>query len=323
MFSRESKNEETIIQDSRKVLEQKARSFRWAAQFLAPETHDDAALLYAFCRLVDDTADEASSLEEAYGGLWALESQLSGEMDADPFMSQFLEMSERVDLDLDVARELIIGVRSDLDEVCVQDDVELLRYCYRVAGTVGLMMCSVLGVPDRDAFPFAVDLGIGMQLTNICRDVAEDASMGRTYLPKTRLLREGIQPEQVLNLDVDRVALSRVVSDLLAMADTYYASADMGLHYIPSRSRFAILVASRVYRAIGVQLLENGADPLQGRTIVHWKDKTRWVAHAVRRFTSPHLLGLSGPSSHDGQLHLPLQGLPGTRPQSMIYQSRI
>jgi phytoene synthase len=310
------KSRAQIVHESRKVLEQKARSFRWAAQFLAPDTHDDAAILYAFCRLVDDTADEATSVDEAHGGLWSLEAQLMGEVQPEPFMGLFLEMSDRVGLDLAVARELIIGVRSDLDEVIVADDVELLRYCYRVAGTVGLMMCSVLGVEQQEAYPFAVDLGVGMQLTNICRDVAEDAGMGRIYVPKTRLLREGITTEALLEREVDRKALSRVVGDLLSMADWYYASADEGLSYIPSRSRFAILVASRVYRAIGVQLMANGADPLNGRTIVHWRDKTRWVAHAMRKFASPQMLGLVDPGKHDGQLHLPLSGLPGAAPRS-------
>ena len=312
------KTQAQIIQESRRVLEQKARSFRWAAQFLTPETHDDAAILYAFCRLVDDTADEAANKEEAHGGLWSLEAQLLGDVQPEPLMALFLDMAERVDLDLEIARELIIGVRSDLDEVCVQDDVELLRYCYRVAGTVGLMMCAVLGVNASEALPFAVDLGVAMQLTNICRDVAEDARMGRVYIPATRLNREGITPADLLGGVVDREALSRVVSDLIEMSDHYYASADKGLRYIPSRSRFAILVASRVYRAIGVQLLDQGADPLQGRTIVHWRDKTRWVARAMRQFASPSMLGWDEAPQHDGQLHLPLDGLPGTEPRSVL-----
>ena len=312
------KTEAEIIQHSRQVLERKARSFRWAAQFLTPEIHDNAAILYAFCRLVDDTADEAESVDEAHSGLWMLEAQLLGASQPEPFMGLFLRMAERVGLDLAVARELIVGVRSDLKTVRMEDDVELLRYCYRVAGTVGLMMCSVLGVDHAEARPFAVDLGVAMQLTNICRDVAEDAAMGRTYVPRVRLEREGIRQEHLLDRSVDRRALSRVVADLIDMGDWYYASADMGLRYIPSRSRFAILVASRIYRAIGVQLRDNGADPLQGRTIVHWRRKTRWVAHAMRKFASPQMLGLDPPAPHDGQLHLPLSGLPGAAPRSVF-----
>lgn len=300
-----------IIESSRDVLSEKARSFRWAAQFLTPEVHDDAALLYAFCRLVDDTADLATDVDEAFDGLEAIEDEISGRATPRPMLRAFLEMSERRSLDLDCAIELIKGVRSDLDEVIIPDDVHLLRYCYRVAGTVGLMMCAVLGVHDRKAHPFALDLGVGMQLTNICRDVAEDARMGRVYLPATRLRREGVSPEQLIEGDVSREDVSRVVLDLLDMADWYYQSADLGMRFIPRRERLAILVASRVYRSIGVKLRANDGDALAGRTIVHWTGKSRWVAHALRKFASPTIMGFSHLPPHDRDLHLALSGLPG------------
>jgi len=300
-----------IIESSRDVLSEKARSFRWAAQFLTPEVHDDAALLYAFCRLVDDTADLATDVDEAFDGLEAIEDEISGRATPRPMLRAFLEMSERRSLDLDCAIELIKGVRSDLDEVIIPDDVHLLRYCYRVAGTVGLMMCAVLGVHDRKAHPFALDLGVGMQLTNICRDVAEDARMGRVYLPATRLRREGVSPEQLIEGDVSRDAVSRVVLDLLDMADWYYQSADLGMRFIPRRERLAILVASRVYRSIGVKLRAHDGDALAGRTIVHWTGKSRWVAHALRKFASPTIMGFSHLPPHDRDLHLALSGLPG------------
>lgn len=309
MSSRE--HTQDVIASSREVLSRKARSFRWAAQFLAPEVHDDAAILYAFCRLVDDAADLAPSHEQALEALGAIEDELDGRAEARPLLAAFLEMSARCELDLDCARELITGVRSDLGTVAFASDVELLRYCYRVAGTVGLMMCSVLGVRDPDAAPFAVDLGVGMQLTNICRDVAEDASMGRVYLPATRLEHHGASTRALLEGGADRRAVARVVNDLLDMADWYYASADAGMRFIPSRSRLAILVASRVYRGIGVKLRDRGGDALAGRTIVPWTGKTRWVAHALRKFATPTVMGLSDLPRHDEQLHRALDGLPG------------
>lgn len=303
--------EHDIIESSRDVLSEKARSFRWAAQFLTPEVHDDAALLYAFCRLVDDTADLATDLEEASHGLEAIERELCQDTEPRPLIEAFLEMSGRRNLDIDCALELIKGVRSDLDEVIIPDDVHLLRYCYRVAGTVGLMMCAVLGVHDPKAHPFALDLGVAMQLTNISRDVAEDARMGRVYLPATRLRREGVSPEELIEGHVSREAVARVVLDLLEMADWYYQSADLGMRFIPRRERLAILVASRVYRGIGVKLREHDGDALAGRTIVHWTGKSRWVAHALRKFATPKIMGFSHLPPHDRELHLALSGLPG------------
>lgn len=303
--------QQDVIDASRDVLSQKARSFRWAAQFLAPDVHDDAAVLYAFCRLVDDSADLAPTREHALSALAELEGQLTGARPADALMSAFLEMSERCELDLSIAQELIIGARSDLDEVIIADDVELLRYCYRVAGTVGLMMCAVLGVKEREALPFALDLGVGMQLTNICRDVAEDAGLGRVYLPETRLRHHNTSPDELLAGEAKRDRVARVVADLLEVADWYYSSADEGLRYIPPRSRLAILVASRIYRGIGVKLRENGADALAGRTIVPWTGKTVWVARAVKQFASAKVIGLARTPHHDIQLHRALSGLPG------------
>ena len=300
-----------IIEQSRSIMSDKARSFRWAARFLSPEHHDDAAVVYAFCRLVDDTADEAPDLEQAFEGLASLEAQVDGEVEADPLMSVFLEVADRRGLELDCARELIAGVRSDLEPVRFADDVELLRYCYRVAGTVGLMMCAVLGVDDPDAWPFAVDLGVGMQLTNISRDVAEDAAMGRCYLPATRLAYHGVTQQEILDGRADRDAVSRVVGELVDMGDVYYASGDLGMRYIPPASRLAILVASRVYRAIGHKLRANGCDAFAGRTVVGLRGKSRESVAALAKFARPGILGVAPSRPHDARLHRPLQGLFG------------
>ena len=302
---------EDIITQSRDVLSRKARSFRWAAQFLSGARHDDAAILYAFCRLVDDTADEASSVEEAAQGLDSLTHQLLGQRELTPLIAAFLDMSARCQLHLSWALELIAGVRSDLEPVRFVDDVQLLRYCYRVAGTVGLMMCAVLDVNDDQAYPYALDLGIGMQLTNICRDVAEDAAMGRVYLPQVRLRHHGVQPQELLDGTASSEGTSRVVRDLLNMADVYYQSGERGMRFIPTRSRVAIMVASRVYRAIGVNLRKNDCNALEGRTIVPWTDKSVWVANALGRLTLPHTYGLTPLIEHDRDLHLALDGLPG------------
>lgn len=302
----------SVIASSREVLSKKARSFRWGAQFLSPERHDDAAILYAYCREVDDTADEAPSFEHALAGLNALEAELMGESEPRPLMSAFLEVARRCNMPTSWPRELIIGVRQDLEPVRVADDVELLRYCYRVAGIVGLMMCGVLEVEDKRAWAHAIDLGIGMQLTNICRDVAEDAQMGRVYLPKTRLSYYGQRQEALLEGQANREAVSRVVTDLLELADVYYQSARKGMRYIPSRSRAAILVAAGLYQEIGHRLNKrHQGDALRGRTIVPWTRKSTRAITSLSAMARPDIAGIWPHATHDRQLHVALEGLPG------------
>ena len=297
-----------VVDESRAVLAEKARSFRWASVFLPAGRRDDAAITYAVCRLVDDLADEADDPQTADVDLEAVVRELMGQDAPRPLIAAYRELLERRGGRVDPVLELIRGVRGDLDPPRFENDRTLIRYCYRVAGTVGLMMCSVLGVDDERAIAHAVDLGVAMQLTNICRDVKEDAQLGRVYLPRARLLEVGVDPEDLLRGDADRAAVSRVVSDLLELAEAYYSSADEGMRYIPWRSRLAILVASRVYRAIGRKLLRTGGDALAGRTIVAWPEKLSWVSVALYRFG---LLAVRAPVHHDARLHAHLGGLPG------------
>ncbi|MEO0603436.1 MAG: squalene/phytoene synthase family protein, partial [Myxococcota bacterium] len=169
-------------------------------------------------------------------------------------------------------------VLGDLDLVRVADDAELFRYGYGVAGTVGLLMCGVLGVEDEAAYARAVDLGIAMQITNICRDVKEDAVRGRVYLPADRLRAAGVDPEALVTGEADPAAVASVVGDLFEVADQFYQSGDECLRAIPMPARGAILVASRVYRAIGTRLGRRHAyNALHGRTVVPVSQRL-WLA---------------------------------------------
>jgi len=304
-----------VIAESREVLAQHARTFALAGRFLGPARRDEAAVVYAFCRLVDDLVDEATDLASGSAALAQVEAELQGHAPARPLVAVFAELMAEYGVDRGVALELIAGVRSDSGPVALADDAALLRYCYRVAGTVGLMMCGVLGVRDPVAAPFALDLGVAMQLTNICRDVAEDARRGRVYLPASRLARAGTGPADLLDGAAPRPALAAVVLDLLALADRHYASADLGMRFIPWRSRLAILVAARVYRAIGLVLRGRGGDAMAGRAVVPTLAKLGWSAIAVARFALTLLP--DGPTpTHDPDLHRWLAGLPGADPRA-------
>ena len=303
-----------MVTVSQQALAAGSKSFNMASRFMAPGQRADAAALYAFCRMVDDAADDAPSPDAAAAALTVIEDELWGRQPASPFMGHFLATAERREVDLRHAQNLINGVRTDLYTVRVADDRELLRYCYQVASTVGLMMCGVLGVRDRVALPFAVDLGLAMQLTNICRDVKEDAGLGRVYVPAGRLEQAGLTQEALIEGQVDRARLAGVVNDLLAIADRYYASADGGLRYIPFGPRLAITVASRVYRAIGHKLRRHRGDAWSGRTVVGPLGKAWVAAGAMLTFAGPKIAGWSSAPNHEPSLHLHLLDLPGANP---------
>ena len=219
-------------------------------------------------------------------------------------MGAFLAVCLRRGIDPGCARHLLAGMESDLGPVAMPDRAALLRYCYQAAGTVGLMMVGVLGVREAWATPHAIDLGIAMQLTNICRDVAEDARMGRVYLPADRI--GGLDAAGVLEGDEqDRAAVVAEVGALLDLADRYYASGLAGLPAIPLRTRPAIAVAAALYQGIGHRLRAAGGDPMGGRTVVPPGAKLRLAVGALAAL--PFLAA----REHDPDLHGSLSGLPG------------
>lgn len=299
-----------LVVHSRAVLRVHARSFRWGALLLPPDARDDAAVVYAFCRLADDLADErpestaAERRRAAAFDLHGLGAELWGSRPARPLVGAFLDVCRRRDIDPGCARHLLNGMESDLGPVAVPDRPALIRYCYQAAGTVGLMMCGVLGVRERWAVPHAVDLGIAMQLTNICRDVLEDAQRGRVYLPADRIGR--LDADRVLaGEEADRSAVVAEVGSLLDLADRYYASGWAGLPAIPVRTRPAIAVAAALYQGIGHRLRAAGGDPLTGRTVVPPQAKLGLAVGALAR------LPFVEPRAHEIALHGSLVGLPG------------
>ena len=291
------------------TLARQGRSFHWARRLLGATHAARATRLYAFCRHLDDLVDEAASPEAARAALAAADRDLAAGRSDDPILQDGLALMRECGIEPEIARELIAGMASDAETVRVADEAELLRYCYRAAGTVGLMMCRVLDAREPAAAAHAVDLGIAMQLTNLCRDVADDARMGRRYLPASLVgdlsPADLIEPSPALQLKL-RAAVAR----LLALAESYYASGEAGLPFLPLRARSGILVAGRVYRAIGHRLAAREHAYWEGRAFVpDWRKATITLA----ALTTQPLRGAfwSRPTSHHGQLHRALVGLPG------------
>ena len=257
---------------ARDILRQNGKSFYFASLALDRSTAERCARLYAFCRLVDDIADESEDKAEAQVQLKRMIAAIRDSDETVDDVADIIRLAAETGMSLEPAIDLINGVMEDLSPVRIQDIAALHRYCYRVAGTVGLLMCGVLGVQDRRAYPFAIDLGIGMQLTNIARDVLEDACAGRRYIPASII--GDVPPEALAEPDEAMQArIADAVCWLLGEADRFYRSGEAGLVFLPPRAALCIRIASRVYHRIGVRLRAAGFSAWRARMVVSLPEK--------------------------------------------------
>ena len=271
---------DTTYDLANQLLTQRGRTFHWARRLLSARHAKHATRLYGFCRHIDDLVDECSSLADAQAALTVVRQALQTGQSDDPVTCDMLQLMCGCNINPTIPLELIEGVESDLGEVRVADMAELLRYCYRVAGTVGLMMTDVLDVSAPEALQHAMDLGMAMQLTNICRDVREDALLGRRYLPAT--LVGALEPGALIDPDgATQATAMHAIGALLTLADRYYASGEQGLRYLPPGARSGIFVAARVYREIGVVLRQRSLDCWTSRATVSTATKAGITLRAL------------------------------------------
>ena len=222
---------------------------------------------------------------------------------AGPEIESFLQLASENNIPLIAARELLDGMLSDQTAVAFNSEAELLRYCHAVAGTVGLMMCRVLNCKDQRADSFAIDLGIAMQLTNIARDVLEDAKMERRYLPASWI---NVPASKISASNVAcRASVASAIERVLDLAEEYYASALVGIRLLPFRSRFSISVALRIYRQIGVLLQRRHLRWWDGRIYVPASEKVLLTLRSLLDLRPATML------SHNQHLHRDLKGLAG------------
>ena len=285
------------------LLARCGRSFHLAARFLPVAARDRAVRLYAFCRLLDDLADDGITTSTE-GDPAQLLTALADTLATSPLPVAALYRSVGLRHDA-AAQALIRALAADTHAVHLQTEAELLRYGYGVAGTVGLMMAEIMGADAADAQAHAIDLGIAMQLVNISRDVCEDAHRGRIYLPAAWL------PAKTSAADLvrDPAAAWPAVLQALELAEAYFESGFRGLRYLPASCRRAIWIAGRVYREIGQELRRRGPTGLASRTVVpRWRKAWITTGCLLRRESQ---CAWYGRELHRAELHLALQGCWG------------
>lgn len=274
--------------ECREIIRRHSKSFSLAARLLPPSRRDDAVAVYAWCRRVDDAvdlagpADAASALTRARDELHEI---YNGASPRDPVLAAFRKVALDRNLPTAYPAELLAGMEMDVEPRLYDRLDDLLVYCYRVAGVVGLMMCHVLGVSDDRALVHAAHLGIAMQLTNICRDVDEDRRRGRCYLPL-----EMLSPQAARELTgrrggeltpTTRRELRRPIQALLDSANRYYSSGDEGIGLLARRSGLAIRTARLVYSEIGRRIAATGCDAASGRAHVSAGRKLRLLGRSL------------------------------------------
>ena len=264
----------------RAITKEHSKSFYFSANFLNPEKRQPIYALYALCRLIDDEVDQAEVQSEteaiAAVELWkmrldevyaeSLASRESGEsrvvsqntngfdsrlstLDSRLVMTAWRDMLRRYKIRQELPLELMRGVLMDTHIKRYQTWDELYVYCYRVASVVGLMSSEIFGYEEPETLTYAEALGIAMQLTNILRDVRDDAAMNRIYLPKEDLDRFGVSEDQIFRNDFDE-NFANLMRFEIARARDYYKQAELGIPLLNKDARFTVLLAARIYGKI-------------------------------------------------------------------------
>jgi phytoene synthase len=269
------------LQACRALMRGGSKTFFAASLLLPARVRAPASALYAFCRLADDAVDLSGDPAGAMAGLHArLDAIYAGRpqaIDADRALAHTVARHAIPRALLDA---LLDGFLWDAQGRRYDTLEDLHGYGARVAGTVGAMMALVMGARDADALARACELGVAMQLTNIARDVGEDARNGRLYLPRAWLREAGIDPEAWLQAPAFDAALAGVIQRLLDAADALYRRAEAGVAALPRDCRAAIQAARLVYAEIGRELERHGLDAVNHRAVVPGRRKLRLIARA-------------------------------------------
>ncbi|HEX4928929.1 MAG TPA: presqualene diphosphate synthase HpnD [Burkholderiales bacterium] len=243
-------------------------SFYYAFLFLPRERRRAITALYAFCREVDDVVDEAADAQVAATKLawWRAElAELFAGRPQHPVTRALLPFVERFSLSRKSLEEIIQGMEMDLQQSRYLDWPALETYCYRVAGVVGLLAARIFGYSDERTLEYARKLGIAFQLTNIVRDVGEDARKNRIYLPMEDLRRFGVPASDILQARTSE-AFRNLMGFEAARARDYYAQAMAALPAVDRRAQRPGLIMAAIYRALLSEIERDGFPVLEQRT---------------------------------------------------------
>ena len=272
------------LEHCREAIRHGSLSFHAASKLLPAKVRDPALALYAFCRLADDEVDEG---DYQTGAVLRLQERLdlayAGKPRNAPEDRAFAAIIDAFQMPRALPEALLEGLAWDAAEHRYDTLSGVRDYSARVASAVGAMMCVLMRVRDPYALARACDLGVAMQLTNIARDVGEDARMGRIYLPLDWLREAGIDPVNFTREPLPTDAVRRMVKRLLAEADRLYRRSEAGIDVLPLKARTGIWAARLIYAGIGREVRRNGYDSISMRAHTSAAQKLGWVAQSGLR----------------------------------------
>ena len=259
-----------------------SKSFHAASRLLPARLRPSVCALYAFCRLADDAVDEGVAKDDVLSRMrLRLDAIYGGGALKGPVEIAFADTVERFQIPRALPEALFEGFAWDAAGRDYQTLSEVRDYAMRVAGTVGMMMALLMGVRRQDALARACDLGVAMQLTNIARDVGEDARAGRLYLPRDWFAEAGLDADVFLAAPVFEPRIAAMTERLLAEAHRLYRRAESGIAQLPLDCRPAIFGARHIYHAIGVEIAANGHDSVSRRAHVTRARKLQLLGRAL------------------------------------------
>ncbi len=298
-MNRSSKHFDEDLSRCVKTMRDGSKSFFAASRVLPSRVRDPATALYAFCRITDDIADAVDATEQSIHQLRArLDAIYAGKPIDEPADRALSEVVRAFDIPKELPLALIEGYEWDTQYRTYQTFDDLLDYCTRVAGTVGAMMCLIMGKREPETLARACELGLAMQLTNIARDVGEDALNGRIYLPISWLQEEGIDVKQWLENPQFNEPISRVVARLLNAADQLYKQAELGISDLPWDCRPAIQAARLIYAEIGREVERLNLDSVSARAVVSKQRKLVLLTHATSAIIAKFSIRRFNPEAH-------------------------
>lgn len=282
-----------LVAYARDSIARGSKSFAAASKLFDRTTRERVWLLYAWCRKCDDMADgqdhggEMEAIADPAARLQSIREltaqALNGETTGEPAFDCLGVVARECGLTQIMADDVIEGFALDTVGWQPRHETDLYRYCFHVAGAVGVMMAVVMGVArdDDDTLDRACDLGMAFQLANIARDIAEDGRAGRCYIPDDWLAQLNLEPGEHLRPH-NRKKLALIGRWLADEAGQYEASARIGATRLPFRARWAVLSAAGIYGDIARKVREAGEHAWDGRIFTSRGEKLRWVARAFR-----------------------------------------
>jgi len=280
------------IDRCQEILRAGSKSFHAAGRLLPSRVRAPIAALYAFCRVADDAVDLVAMDHKAVAVerlSRRLDHAYAGTPDDHPVDRAFAATVAEYDIPRAIPEALIEGFRWDVENRRYETFSDVVAYSARVASTVGVMMTLIMGGRDAHVLDRACDLGVAMQLTNIARDVGEDAREGRLYLPLEWLRSEGVDPDAFLADPRFDPRVARVVRRLLARAEQLYLRADLGIPMLPRDVRMAMRAARLVYSDIGREIADAAWDSVSKRAHTSKLRKAVLLARAMPASVMPSM----------------------------------